>query len=60
MSFWTEQDVLHYLRDENIPYCSVYGDIVASDGENDYTETLIDCKLHCTGCQRTGQSITAA
>lgn len=23
-------------------------------------ETLIDCKLHCTGCQRTGQSITAA
>lgn len=54
MSFWTEQDVLHYLRDENIPYCSVYGDIVASDGENDYAETLIDCKLHCTGCQRTG------
>lgn len=54
MSFWTEQDVLHYLRDENIPYCSVYGDIVASDGENDYEATLIDCKLHCTGCQRTG------
>jgi hypothetical protein len=27
---------------------------VASDGENDYGATLIDCKLHCTGCQRTG------
>ena len=54
MSFWTEQDVLHYLRDENIPYCSVYGEIVASDGESDYVQTLIDCKLHCTGCQRTG------
>lgn len=54
MSFWTEQDVLHYLRDENIPYCSVYGDIVASDGENDYPSTLIEKPLHCTGCQRTG------
>lgn len=54
MSFWTDQDVLAFLKDENIPYCSVYGDIVASDGENDYEATLIDCKLHCTGCQRTG------
>ena len=54
MSFWTEQDVLAFLKGENIPYCSVYGDIVASDGENDYAETLIDCKLHCTGYQRTG------
>ena len=54
MSFWTERDVLAFLKGENIPYCSVYGEIVASDGENDYAETLIDCKLHCTGCQRTG------
>ena len=23
-------------------------------GENDYGATLIDCKLHCTGCQRSG------
>lgn len=54
MSFWTEQDVLAVLKDENIPYCSVYGDIVASDGENDYPSTLIEKPLHCTGCQRTG------
>lgn len=54
MSFWTEQDVLRFIVDRQLPYASVYGDIVASDGENDYTETLIDCKLHCTGCQRTG------
>ena len=60
MSFWTEQDVLRFIVDRELPIASVYGDIVASDGENDYTETLIDCKLHCTGCQRTGQSITAA
>ena len=54
MSFWTEQDVLRYISDNQIPVASVYGDIVASDGENDYGATLIDCKLHCTGCQRTG------
>lgn len=54
MSFWTEQDVLRFIVDRELPIASVYGEIVASDGENDYTETLIDCKLHCTGCQRTG------
>mgnify|MGYP000042769591 CR=1 FL=1 len=54
MSFWTEQDVLRFIVDRELPIASVYGDIVASDGENDYTETLIDCKLHCTGCHRTG------
>ena len=54
MSFWKEQDVLRFIVERGLPYASVYGDIVASDGENDYAETLIDCKLHCTGCQRTG------
>ena len=32
MSFWTEQDVLQYIRKYNIPYASVYGDIVESGG----------------------------
>ena len=54
MSFWTEQDVLRFIVDRHIPIASVYGEIVASDGENDYGATLIDCKLHCTGCKRTG------
>ncbi len=54
MSFWTEQDVLRFIVDRQIPIASVYGDIVASDGENDYDATLVDCPLHCTGCQRTG------
>lgn len=54
MSFWTEQDVLAYLKNTGVSYCSVYGDIVASDGECDYDSTLIPSKLHCTGCQRTG------
>ena len=54
MSFWTEQDVLRFIVDREIPIASVYGDIVASDGENDYPSTLIEKPLHCTGCQRTG------
>ena len=28
MSFWTEQDVLQYIKEENLPIASVYGDIV--------------------------------
>ena len=54
MSFWAEQDVLRYIVGNQIPYASVYGDIVASDGENDYDATLTECPLYCTGCQRTG------
>jgi 3'-phosphoadenosine 5'-phosphosulfate sulfotransferase (PAPS reductase)/FAD synthetase len=32
MSFWTAADVLEYLYTYNIPYASVYGDIVRTDG----------------------------
>lgn len=28
MSFWTEQDVLLYIKQNNLPICSIYGDIV--------------------------------
>ena len=45
LSFWTEQDILHYIKEFDVPYCSVYGDIVPV-GE----ETL----LKTTGCDRTG------
>ena len=65
MSFWTEQDVLLYIKENNLPICSVYGDIVT-----DY-ETMGQCEnqmsfadfgifdkerplLKTTGCQRTG------
>ena len=44
MSFWTEQDVLEYLKHFNIPYASVYGDILIDDKGRYYT----------TGCDRTG------
>jgi 3'-phosphoadenosine 5'-phosphosulfate sulfotransferase (PAPS reductase)/FAD synthetase len=44
MSFWTEQDVLQYLKQFNIPYASIYGDIVED----------IKGNLKMTGCSRTG------
>lgn len=57
LSFWTEQDVLTYIKQNNIPIASVYGDIVYDKGGGEqYGELLCDngCKLKCTGCQRTG------
>lgn len=56
MSFWTEQDVLHYIYEEGIEIASVYGDIVAVDGDGMQYSPFISfgCPLKCTGCQRTG------
>lgn len=56
MSFWTEQDVLKYIRQEGLKIASVYGEILAVDDQGFAYEPLpgIDCKLKCTDCQRTG------
>lgn len=56
MSFWTEQDVLHYIFEEGLEIASVYGDIVAVDSDGaEYTPNLMCCDtLKCSGCQRTG------
>jgi len=67
LSFWVEQDIYHYIKKYNVPYCSVYGDIVIDekvDGETvlEGQVNLIDylgCyeegdKLKTTGCDRTG------
>ena len=58
MSFWTEQDVLKYIVENDIEIANVYGDIVSIDEQgNEYDPrfTLSEgCKLKCTGCQRTG------
>ena len=43
LSFWTEQDNLNYIKTYNVPYCSIYGDIVET-GKG----------LQTTGCSRTG------
>lgn len=57
MSFWTEQDVLKYIKAHGLPIASVYGDIVYGSRDSEqYDTTLCDCgvKLCTTGCQRTG------
>ena len=55
LAFWTEQDVLGYIKENDISIASVYGRIVSTDNEdNDYEDTLIPRKLKCTGCDRTG------
>ena len=38
MSFWTEQDVLLYIKEKNLPICSVYGDIVEDRTGTDEVE----------------------
>lgn len=64
LSFWTEQDILHYIKKYEVPYCPVYGEIQVKPPED--TEkgqiNLIDylgCyepedTLETTGCDRTG------
>ena len=61
MSFWTEQDVLLYIYQHNIPIASVYGDVVKEkevDGQMDLEDLgLFDLGvpvLKTTGCERTG------
>ena len=58
MSFWTEQDVLTYILEYNVPIASVYGEIVGVDDVgNQYQPTSLigdTLKLKCTGCDRTG------
>lgn len=44
LGFWTEQDVLQYLVENNVPYCSVYGEIKQDKNGKYYT----------TGAKRTG------
>ena len=61
MSFWTEQDVLLFLYERQIPIASVYGEIVREEeveGQLNWDDLgLFDCgrpTLHTTGCRRTG------
>ena len=43
MAFWTENDVLQYIKENNLQICSVYGDVVCENGN-----------YKTTGCTRTG------
>ena len=65
MSFWTEQDVLWYIKENNLSICSVYGEIVTdyeAMGQCENQMTFSDYGifgeerplLKTTGCDRTG------
>ena len=53
MSFWTDQDVLKYIKENNLTIASVYGDIVSDKGGQLAFDDC-GCKLCTTGCNRTG------
>ena len=44
LGFWTEQDILQYIKNNNLELCSIYGDIVQDENG----------KLKTTGNNRTG------
>ncbi len=63
MSFWTEQDVLQYIKQNSLLIASVYGDIVdeaqiiKSGGDIFEQQPMFEScggKLIATGCERTG------
>jgi len=54
MSFWTEQDVLHYLELTGLPYASVYGEIIPIAEFEGQMALNTMVKLKTTKCQRTG------
>ena len=57
MAFWTEQDVLRYIKENNLPIASVYGDVVQVDADGFIYESSMlpsTCPYTTTGCKRTG------
>ena len=65
MSFWLEQDVLAYIKLNNLPIASVYGEVIEDteiDGQMRFDELSPDLGifdlgmplLKTTGCKRTG------
>lgn len=54
LAFWTEQDILHYLKDNHIPYSKIYGDIVEEWTHYKRKENHPTGKLVTTGEKRTG------
>ena len=62
MSFWTENDILTYIHENNLEIADAYGDVVIDtkgqvEGQLTIQELLgdyTDCKFCTTGCKRTG------
>lgn len=56
LSFWLNQDILRYIKDNSLQICDIYGDICYVDTSGAlYDEALFSCgELKCTGANRTG------
>ena len=65
LSFWTEQDILHYIKEHDVPYCPVYGEIQIKRIKGEQAEGQINMidylgcydpadTLETTRCDRTG------
>lgn len=52
LSFWTNQDVLHYIVQKDLPYAKVYGKIEPKDKQVSFD--FISTELRTTGEERTG------
>lgn len=55
LSFWTEQDILQYISQNDIEIASVYGEIIPDtlcEGQMAIDNSFVNLK--CSGCQRTG------
>jgi len=47
IAFWANQDILLYLKEKKLPYCSVYGDIIKKENKLITTGEL---RTGCTFC----------
>lgn len=60
MSFWTENDVLQYIYENNLPIAKAYGEVIVKGTENgqmciaDVIGDYRDCQYTTTGYKRTG------
>lgn len=55
LSFWTEQDILEYIRRYDIKIADVYGEVVSGDGQYEYYPMPgMPCPLMTNSCRRTG------
>ena len=52
LSFWTEQDILQYIKNKELPIASVYGEIITTGQISMFPDDIPE--LCCTGCNRTG------
>lgn len=55
LSFWTEQDVLHYIKEFNVPYCPVYGEIKIDDHADTKGQMNI---IDYLGCYEAGDKLS--